>query len=134
MAENFLKSVWVMQNWKVGSIIAVLLVAISAKRVSNLDVTVLFHIINKYLFSQETETCSLTCVEWFHLSLFKMHIQPCNFQKRKFIVFLFMISGFKEKWFKLKSNLLFYFRINEIGKIDQRQVWAFTGGRVLLPS
>jgi hypothetical protein len=34
-------------------------------------------------------------------------------------------SGFKERWFKLKSNLLFYFHISEIGKIDERQVWTF---------
>lgn len=30
-------------------------------------------------------------------------------------------SGFKERWFKLKSNLLFYFRINELGKIDHKE-------------
>lgn len=33
----------------------------------------------------------------------------------------FSQSGFKERWFKLKSNLLFYFRINELGKIDSKQ-------------
>jgi hypothetical protein len=33
-----------------------------------------------------------------------------------------LIVGFKERWFKLKSNLLFYFRISEIGKIDEKQV------------
>ncbi|GLG97911.1 Pleckstrin-like proteiny domain-containing family J member 1 [Gryllus bimaculatus] len=33
----------------------------------------------------------------------------------------FTQSGFKERWFKLKSNLLFYFRINELGKIDYKQ-------------
>ncbi|XP_066594431.1 pleckstrin homology domain-containing family J member 1-like [Prorops nasuta] len=30
-------------------------------------------------------------------------------------------SGFKEKWFKLKSNLLFYFNISDLGQIDRRQ-------------
>ncbi|XP_003395285.1 pleckstrin homology domain-containing family J member 1-like [Bombus vosnesenskii] len=30
-------------------------------------------------------------------------------------------SGFKEKWFKLRCNLLFYFNINELGQIDTRQ-------------
>ncbi|KAF7398563.1 hypothetical protein HZH66_006460 [Vespula vulgaris] len=30
-------------------------------------------------------------------------------------------SGSKERWFKLKYNLLFYFNINEIGQIDTRQ-------------
>ncbi|XP_069676749.1 sesquipedalian-1-like isoform X2 [Periplaneta americana] len=29
--------------------------------------------------------------------------------------------GFKERWFKLKSNLLFYFHINEVGIIDTKQ-------------
>ncbi|XP_067002267.2 pleckstrin homology domain-containing family J member 1 [Anabrus simplex] len=33
----------------------------------------------------------------------------------------FSQSGFKERWFKLKANLLFYFRINEVGKIDYKQ-------------
>lgn len=33
----------------------------------------------------------------------------------------FSQKGFKERWFKLKSNLLFYFRISEVGKIDERQ-------------
>lgn len=28
---------------------------------------------------------------------------------------------FKEKWFKLRCNLLFYFNINEFGKIDKKQ-------------
>ncbi|XP_015585112.1 pleckstrin homology domain-containing family J member 1 [Cephus cinctus] len=30
-------------------------------------------------------------------------------------------SGFKERWFKLKGNLLFYFNTNEFGQIDKRQ-------------
>lgn len=30
-------------------------------------------------------------------------------------------SGFKEKWFKLRCNLLFYFNINELGQIDTKQ-------------
>lgn len=30
-------------------------------------------------------------------------------------------SGSKERWFKLKYNLLFYFNINELGQIDSRQ-------------
>ena len=30
-------------------------------------------------------------------------------------------SGFKEKWFKLRCNLLFYFNINELGHIDRKQ-------------
>lgn len=30
-------------------------------------------------------------------------------------------SVFKEKWFKLRCNLLFYFNINELGHIDRRQ-------------
>ncbi|XP_015516705.1 pleckstrin homology domain-containing family J member 1 [Neodiprion lecontei] len=30
-------------------------------------------------------------------------------------------SGFKEKWFKLRWNLLFYFNINDLGQIDKRQ-------------
>ncbi|KAL2712414.1 pleckstrin homology domain-containing family J member 1-like [Vespula squamosa] len=30
-------------------------------------------------------------------------------------------SGSKERWFKLKYNLLFYFNISEIGQIDTRQ-------------
>ncbi|XP_078038654.1 pleckstrin homology domain-containing family J member 1 isoform X2 [Augochlora pura] len=30
-------------------------------------------------------------------------------------------SGFKEKWFKLRYNLLFYFNINELGQIDTKQ-------------
>ncbi|XP_054011235.1 pleckstrin homology domain-containing family J member 1-like [Hylaeus anthracinus] len=30
-------------------------------------------------------------------------------------------SVFKEKWFKLRYNLLFYFNINELGHIDRRQ-------------
>lgn len=29
--------------------------------------------------------------------------------------------AFKERWFKLKGNLLFYFRINEMGKIEAKQ-------------
>ncbi|KAJ1530645.1 hypothetical protein ONE63_005517 [Megalurothrips usitatus] len=29
--------------------------------------------------------------------------------------------AYKERWFKLKGNLLFYFRINEIGRIDFKQ-------------
>ncbi|XP_023702757.1 pleckstrin homology domain-containing family J member 1 [Cryptotermes secundus] len=33
----------------------------------------------------------------------------------------FSQKGFKERWFKLKSNLLFYFRISEIGKIYEKQ-------------
>ncbi|XP_017890050.1 pleckstrin homology domain-containing family J member 1-like isoform X1 [Ceratina calcarata] len=32
-----------------------------------------------------------------------------------------IILGFKEKWFKLRYNLLFYFNINELGQIDDRQ-------------
>lgn len=30
-------------------------------------------------------------------------------------------GGFKERWFKLKSNLLFYFRVNEAGQADLKQ-------------
>lgn len=30
-------------------------------------------------------------------------------------------SVFKEKWFKLRYNLLFYFNINDLGQIDGRQ-------------
>lgn len=30
-------------------------------------------------------------------------------------------SVFKEKWFKLRYNLLFYFNINDLGHIDRRQ-------------
>lgn len=30
-------------------------------------------------------------------------------------------SVFKEKWFKLRYNLLFYFNITELGQIDRRQ-------------
>ncbi|KAL1456049.1 hypothetical protein WDU94_000803 [Cyamophila willieti] len=30
-------------------------------------------------------------------------------------------SGFKERWFKLKHNLLFYFKTNDIGQIDYSQ-------------
>ncbi|XP_050464436.1 pleckstrin homology domain-containing family J member 1-like [Cataglyphis hispanica] len=30
-------------------------------------------------------------------------------------------SVFKEKWFKLRYNLLFYFNINDLGQIDRRQ-------------
>ncbi|XP_012258620.1 pleckstrin homology domain-containing family J member 1-like [Athalia rosae] len=30
-------------------------------------------------------------------------------------------SGFKEKWFKLRSNLLFYFNINDLGQIATKQ-------------
>jgi hypothetical protein len=33
----------------------------------------------------------------------------------------FSQKGFKERWFKLKFNLLFYFRISEVGRIDERQ-------------
>ncbi|XP_063982173.1 pleckstrin homology domain-containing family J member 1-like [Diachasmimorpha longicaudata] len=30
-------------------------------------------------------------------------------------------SVFKERWFKLRSNLLFYFNITELGQLDDRQ-------------
>ncbi|XP_076638630.1 pleckstrin homology domain-containing family J member 1 [Colletes latitarsis] len=30
-------------------------------------------------------------------------------------------SVFKERWFKLRCNLLFYFNINELGQIDKKQ-------------
>ncbi|XP_012277644.1 pleckstrin homology domain-containing family J member 1 isoform X2 [Orussus abietinus] len=30
-------------------------------------------------------------------------------------------SGFKERWFRLKYNLLFYFNINEFGQIEWKQ-------------
>lgn len=30
-------------------------------------------------------------------------------------------SAFKERWFKLKCNLLFFFNINDLGQIDRRQ-------------
>ncbi|XP_008544295.1 pleckstrin homology domain-containing family J member 1-like [Microplitis mediator] len=30
-------------------------------------------------------------------------------------------SVFKERWFKLKSNLLFYFNITELGQVDEKQ-------------
>lgn len=32
-----------------------------------------------------------------------------------------LFSVFKEKWFKLRYNLLFYFNINDLGQIDTRQ-------------
>jgi hypothetical protein len=32
------------------------------------------------------------------------------------------VSGFKERWFKLTANFLFYFRINESGSIDWKEV------------
>ncbi|KAG8326986.1 pleckstrin homology domain-containing family J member 1-like [Homalodisca vitripennis] len=34
-------------------------------------------------------------------------------------------SGFKERWFKLKYNLLFFFKINELGHIDKKPAGVF---------
>uniref|UniRef100_A0A1B6KP66 Pleckstrin homology domain-containing family J member 1 n=1 Tax=Graphocephala atropunctata TaxID=36148 RepID=A0A1B6KP66_9HEMI len=34
-------------------------------------------------------------------------------------------SGFKERWFKLKYNLLFYFKINELGHIEEKPAGVF---------
>ncbi|KAE8749696.1 hypothetical protein FOCC_FOCC003684 [Frankliniella occidentalis] len=40
---------------------------------------------------------------------------------RKICIGNYSQPAFKERWFKLKGNLLFYFRINEIGKVDGKQ-------------
>ena len=37
------------------------------------------------------------------------------------IIKLNFVAAFKERWFKLKCNLLFYFSINDLGRIDRRQ-------------
>lgn len=34
----------------------------------------------------------------------------------------FIIIGYKERWFRLKYNLLFYFKINGYGQVDLHQV------------
>lgn len=31
-----------------------------------------------------------------------------------------IVSGYKERWFKLKNNLFFYFKINDLGKVDEK--------------
>lgn len=44
---------------------------------------------------------------------------------------------FKERWFKLRGNLFFYFRINEFGQIDDKQpagVFILENGHVQLES
>lgn len=41
-----------------------------------------------------------------------------------YLIYLYLHNytlGFKEKWFKLRCNLLFYFNINELGQIDTKQ-------------
>nr|XP_018903124.1 PREDICTED: pleckstrin homology domain-containing family J member 1-like [Bemisia tabaci] len=34
-------------------------------------------------------------------------------------------KGFKERWFKLKANLLFYFKINDLGQIEKQPSGLF---------
>ena len=41
--------------------------------------------------------------------------------KNDFFMKMIFFLAFKERWFKLKYNLLFYFNINDLGKIDRKQ-------------
>ena len=50
-----------------------------------------------------------------------------SFWKFNYLIqFFFLILGFKERWFKLRANILFYFNLNESGKIyDNKKVIVY---------
>ncbi|XP_075216550.1 pleckstrin homology domain-containing family J member 1-like [Lycorma delicatula] len=60
--------------------------------------------------------------ELAHLSLGEAKLEGrLNYKKSSSGNITQTSGGIKERWFKLISNLLFYFRINEVGQIDLKQ-------------
>lgn len=45
------------------------------------------------------------------------------------IIVLVFIAACKERWFKLKANFLFYYRLNEFGGVAKNEVYTICNVR-----